>query len=97
MKLKIGSGLNDITLLDRNGDLLIGRDETGEWINRLTLTQATLRLGPQEFPTLDLSIALYGYEIELDVKEEEITALLERIGITKIEGRKEDADIHTDS
>jgi hypothetical protein len=96
MKLKIGPGVNEITLLDRNGEILVGKDETGEWVNRIHISDAVVRLNPQRYPTLDLTVELFGYETELDVKEEQVTALLHRIGVTKIEGRKENADLHTD-
>lgn len=98
MKIKFGPGANEIELYGRDGEMLVGRDENGKWVDKITLTDITLRLSPQLFPIVDLEVALFGYEGELDVLEENVVATLRRNGITRIEGRKaKDADIHPDA
>jgi hypothetical protein len=98
VKLKIGPGVSDITMYDRDGDLLIGRDDSDTWLQKISVTEVSLRMGAGRLPILTLEIELIGYEIELDVAEENIVADLNRRGITRIEGRKEaNANLHPDA
>ncbi len=86
-------------MYSRDGEHLVGRDENGHHVNKIHLTDLSFDMGAAKFPTLRLDLELIGYEVELDVKEEDIVAFLNRKGIRKIEGRKAetDADLHTDA
>lgn len=85
MKIKAGPKPGDITLLDDDGNVLLGSTEKGS-LNSLMITEISFNVRAREtIPRVTLECEVFGYETELDVKVEEVTAILRRVGITKIE------------
>lgn len=93
MKVKLGPGINEITLTsDDESKLFVGRDPEGKFVNELGLTDITFRMGSTSFPTATLECEIFGQEHEMQIKSDYIEARLHELGVARIELPRKDID-----
>lgn len=89
MKIKIGRTICDVEIRTNEDQLIVGRGVDGEFVNEIGLTDITVSVRAGEFPTAPLECEIFGQEHELDLREDQLVAVLRRHGVQRIEGQRE--------